>query len=96
MFRLAFCGNIAPPPPTHGTLNRIQVVNQRLGFMPVARDPLVRTLHYRRFRNGLLDMSVFTHDDEVALMQQLPYIIGRSEYNRDSQLTRRRGAALWL
>ena len=63
--------------------------------MPPARDPLVRGVHYRRFRNGLLDMSIFTHDDEVALMQQLPYIIGRSEYNRDSQLTRLpRGAAV--
>jgi hypothetical protein len=54
-----------------------QVVNQRLGLLPVARDPLVRGLHYRRFPKGLQDMSVFTHDDEVALCQQLPYVIGR-------------------
>ena len=52
--------------------------------MPPARDPLVRGVHYRRFRKGLLDMSIFTHDDEVALMQQLPYIIGRS-YNTASR-----------
>ena len=45
--------------------------------MTIARDPAVRELHYRYFRKGINDMSIFTHDDHVALMQQLPYVIGR-------------------
>jgi hypothetical protein len=46
--------------------------------MPVARDPWVRELHYRRFSKGVQEMSIFTHDDYVALIQQYPYVIGRS------------------
>ena len=48
--------------------------------MPVARDSWVRELHYRRFRKGVQGMSVFTHDDYVALIQQYPYVIGRSYF----------------
>jgi hypothetical protein len=62
------------PPPPHAE----QVVDERLALMPVARDPAGRELHYRRFSNGTREMSVFTHDDFVALLQQYPYVIGRS------------------
>ena len=42
----------------------------------MVRDPEQRTMHYRRFPHGIEDMKVFTADDCVALLQQLPYVVG--------------------
>ena len=53
------------------------VVDSRLANIPmVVRDPLTRNLHYRSFSTGVTSMSVFTADDMVALVQQLPYVVG--------------------
>ena len=46
--------------------------------MPPVRDPQQRCLHTRQFNNGIANMSVFTADDMIALLQQLPYIVGAS------------------
>ena len=51
-------------------------VDSRLAGIPMVRDPLTRNLHYRAFSTGISSMSVFTADDMVALVQQLPYVVG--------------------
>ena len=33
-------------------------------------------MHYRVFRSGIMGFGKFTADDHVALIQQLPYVIG--------------------
>ena len=52
------------------------VVDSRLARIPMVRDPLTRNLHYRAFSTGISSMSVFTADDMVALVQQLPFVVG--------------------
>lgn len=52
------------------------VVDERLAKIPMVRDVLTRNLHYRAFSTGISSMSVFTADDMVALVQQLPYVVG--------------------
>ena len=47
--------------------------------MEPVRDPNIRSLHYRKFNNGIADMSVFTADDCIALLQQLPYAVGTGD-----------------
>ena len=42
----------------------------------MVHDPTQRMMHYRRFKSGIADMKVFTADDCIALLQQLPYVIG--------------------
>ena len=50
--------------------------DSRFAAMEPVRDPHIRMMHYRKFANGIADMSVFTADDCIALLQQLPYAVG--------------------
>lgn len=52
------------------------ILDSRLALIPVVRDAKQRCMHYRRFRNGIEKVGVFTADDHVALMQQMPFVIG--------------------
>ena len=51
-------------------------MDDRLSMTPMVRDDMVRGIHYRKFSTGVASMSVFTADDMVALLQQLPYVVG--------------------
>ena len=51
-------------------------VTRRLKVMPPVRDPQQRCLHTRQFNNGIANISVFTADDMMALLQHLPYVVG--------------------
>ena len=53
-------------------------LDRRLGKVQPVCYPQNRVLHYRKFRNGIADMKVYTADDCMALLQQLPYVIGTS------------------
>ena len=52
------------------------IFDARLAQMPMVRDAKQRCMHYRRFRNGIEKVGVFTADDHVALMQQMPFVVG--------------------
>ena len=58
------------------TGSNFDVIDTRLRSIPMVRDPHVRGLHYRGFNSGVASMSVFTADDFIALLQQLPYVVG--------------------
>ena len=58
------------------TNGNCDIIDERLSSSPVVRDPHVRGLHYRAFNSGIATMSVFTADDYIALLQQLPYVVG--------------------
>lgn len=53
----------------------VHIVDDRLANIPIARG-VSRNLHYRPFATGISTMSVFTADDMIALLQQLPYVVG--------------------
>ena len=53
-----------------------ELVDDWLAAIPVVRDPEQRNMHYRQFNTGITSMSVFTGDDMIALLQQLPYVVG--------------------
>ena len=36
----------------------------------------MRDMHWRKFVNGIAEMSVFTADDCIAILQQIPYVVG--------------------
>ena len=52
------------------------VVDTRLAAIPMVRDPMTRNVHYRAFNTGISSMSVFTADDMISLLQQLPFVVG--------------------
>lgn len=54
------------------------MITRRLKAIPPVRDPQQRCLHTRQFNRGIANMSVFTADDMIALLQQLPYVVGGS------------------
>ena len=51
-------------------------MNARFERIPMVRDAKQRCMHFRRFRNGLEKVGVFTADDHVALKQQMPFVVG--------------------
>ena len=51
-------------------------LDERLGKWPPVRDPSQRMMHSRQFNSGVSRMSVFTADDMIALLQQLPFVVG--------------------
>lgn len=54
----------------------LDVVENRLRSFPVPRDTEVRCLPFRRFMTGLEGWGKWSGDDHIALLQQLPYVIG--------------------
>lgn len=56
--------------------SRLPVLDDRLKKWPPVRDPAQRMMHTRQFNSGVSGMSVFTADDMIALLQQLPFVVG--------------------
>lgn len=53
-------------------------LNRRLRNLPVVKDTQERHMYYRTFRKGLTGWGKWTGDDHVALLQQMPYVVGTS------------------
>lgn len=51
-------------------------IDERLRKWPPVRDPSQRMMHTRQFNSGVSHMAVFTADDMIALLQQLPFVVG--------------------
>ena len=54
----------------------MDLVENRLRLMPVVVDPDVRCLYFRKFNSGLEGWGKWTAGDYVALIQQIPYVVG--------------------
>ena len=52
------------------------VFDRRVATIPEVRDAEQRNMHYRRYRTGIHNMSVYTADDMEALLQQMHYAVG--------------------
>lgn len=52
------------------------VLDSRLRDMPLARDEVGRGLYFRSFKTGVEGIGKFTADDFIALLQQLPFVVG--------------------
>ena len=52
------------------------IIDARLLLIPRVKNAKQRCMHYRMFRSGITGFGKFTADDHVALIQQLPYVIG--------------------
>ena len=56
----------------YGTMGELDL---RLGKIPVVRDPTQRNFTYRPFNTGLSSMQVFTGSDNIALLQQMHFVV---------------------
>jgi hypothetical protein len=57
----------------------VNVLTARLALMPKVRDVAQRNLTYRHFRKGIHTFGRWTGDDHIALLQQLPFVVGTSQ-----------------
>lgn len=56
--------------------NSTAELDRRFGALLPARDADVRLLHYRSFRYGVTNMSIFTADDMISILQQMQFVVG--------------------
>ena len=58
------------------SIRTLPVIDRRLSKWPPVRDPQQRMMHTRQFNKGIANMSVYTADDMIALLQQMPFVVG--------------------
>jgi hypothetical protein len=54
----------------------LSIVDWRLQHLNPVRDPVQRCMHYRTFKKGVTGWGKWTADDHIALLQQMPYVVG--------------------
>lgn len=56
----------------------VHIVDHRLATLEVPKNQTQRCMHYRPYTKGMARVRRYTGDDNVALLQQMAYVVGTS------------------